>query len=95
MSARRERIRRRHQRRGGGRVLALTFGVLTAFAAIGVLGAVGYVVSVANDAPDIARSSPSRQGAISPSTPPTASALGFITSDTLRSPVNARLSHRR
>ena len=53
MSARRERIRRSRQRRGTGRVLALTFGVLSAFIAIGVLGAVGYVVSIANDAPDI------------------------------------------
>src|SRR3954471_4008844 len=88
MSARRERIRRSRQRRGVGRVLALTFGVLSAFAAIGVLGAVGYVVSIANDAPDISTIKPKDQGVNSVVYASDGKTrLGFITSDILRSPV--------
>src|SRR3954447_22063551 len=90
MSARRERIRRTRQRRGVGRVLALTFGVLAAFAAIGVLGAVGYVVSIANDAPDISTIKPKDPGATSVVYASDGKTrLGFITSDILRSPVNS------
>jgi penicillin-binding protein 1A len=90
MSARRERIRRQRQRRGVGRVLALTFGVLAAFAAIGVLGAVGYVVSVANDAPDISTIKPKDQGVNSVVYASDGKTrLGFITSDVLRSPVTS------
>jgi penicillin-binding protein 1A len=90
MSARRERIRRSRQRRGTGRVLALTFGVLSAFIAIGVLGAVGYVVSIANDAPDISTIKPKDPGANSVVYASDGKTrLGFITSDVLRSPVNS------
>jgi penicillin-binding protein 1A len=90
MSARRERIRRQRQRRGVGRVLALTFGVLAAFIAIGVLGAVGYVVSIANDAPDISAIKPKDQGVNSiVYASDGKTRLGFITSDVLRSPVNS------
>jgi penicillin-binding protein 1A len=90
MSARRERIRRTRQRRGVGRVLALTFGVLAAFAAIGVLGAVGYVVSIANDAPDISTIKPKDPGANSVVYASDGKTrLGFITSDVLRSPVTS------
>jgi penicillin-binding protein 1A len=90
MSARRERIRRSRQRRGVGRVLALTFGVLAAFASIGVLGAVGYVVSIANDAPDISTIKPKDQGINSiVYASDGKTRLGFITSNVLRSPVNS------
>src|SRR6478609_748610 len=90
MSARRERNRRTRQRRGVGRVLALTFGVLAAFAAIGVLGAVGYVVSIANDAPDISTIKPKDQGANSiVYAADGKTRLGFITSDVLRAPVTS------
>jgi penicillin-binding protein 1A len=90
MSARRERIRRQHQRRGVGRVLALTFGVLAAFSSIGVLGAVGYVVSIANDAPDISTIKPKDQGINSiVYASDGKTRLGFITSNVLRSPVNS------
>src|SRR4051812_2563651 len=88
MSARRERIRRSRQRRGVGRVLALTVGVLAAFLAIGVLGAVGYVVSIANDAPDISTIKPKDQGVNSVVYAADGKTrLGFITSEVLRSPV--------
>jgi penicillin-binding protein 1A len=90
MSARRERIRRQRQRRGVGRVLALTFGVLAAFSSIGVLGAVGYVVSIANDAPDISTIKPKDQGINSiVYASDGKTRLGFITSNVLRSPVNS------
>jgi penicillin-binding protein 1A len=90
MSARRERIRRSRQRRGAGRVLALTVGVLAAFASIGVLGAVGYVVSIANDAPDITTIKPKDQGVNSiVYAADGKTRLGFITSDILRAPVNS------
>jgi penicillin-binding protein 1A len=90
MSARRERIRRERQRRGTGRVLALTFGVLAAFAAIGVLGAVGYVVSIANDAPDISTIKPKDPGANSVVYASDGrTRLGFISSDILRTPVTS------
>jgi penicillin-binding protein 1A len=90
MSARRERIRRQRQRRGTGRVLALTFGVLVAFGSIGVLGAVGYVVSVANDAPDISTIKPKDPGANSVVYASDGKTrLGFISSDVLRTPVTS------
>jgi penicillin-binding protein 1A len=88
MSARRERIRRSRQRRGVGRVLALTFGVLAAFASIGVLGAVGYVVSIANDAPDLSTIKPKDQGANSVVYASDGKTrLGFISSSVLRTPI--------
>jgi penicillin-binding protein 1A len=81
-------MRRRRQRGGVGRVLALMFGVLVAFASIGVLGAVGYVVSIANDAPDLSTIKPKDQGANSVVYAADGKTrLGFITSDVLRSPV--------
>jgi penicillin-binding protein 1A len=90
MSARRERIRRERQRRGTGRVLALTFGVLAAFLSIGVLGAVGYVVSIANDAPDISTIKPKDPGANSVVYASDGKTrLGFISSDVLRTPVTS------
>ncbi|MDX6659106.1 MAG: penicillin-binding protein [Solirubrobacteraceae bacterium] len=64
------------------------FGVLVAFASIGVLGAVGYVVSIANDAPDLSTIKPKDQGANSVVYAADGKTrLGFITSDVLRSPV--------
>ncbi len=87
--SRRERQRRRRRNQGGpGRILLLTFGVLTAVAAIGGLCAVGYVVSVATSGPDLSDSSRSTKA------PPRVvyaadgkTRLGFIQSTSCAPPV--------
>jgi penicillin-binding protein 1A len=84
MSARRERQRRRRRRGGAGRVIILTLAVLTAGAVIGVLSAVGYVVGVANSAPELSTLKPQDPGRISSVLASDGSRLGFIQNDVLR-----------
>jgi penicillin-binding protein 1A len=87
--SRRERQRRRRRNKGGpARPLFLALGVLTTLAAIGVLGAVGWVVSVATSGPSIDTLKPQDQG--SPSIVYAADGktkLGTISNDILRTPV--------
>jgi penicillin-binding protein 1A len=86
--SRRERQRRRRRNKGGpARPLFLAFGVLTTFAALAVLGAVGWVVSVANSGPTLETIKPQDQGAASVIYAADGSRLGFISSDVLRTPV--------
>ena len=53
MSARLERQRRRRRSGGAARVIIITLTVLVACMVIGVLSAIGYVVGIANSAPDL------------------------------------------
>jgi penicillin-binding protein 1A len=84
MSARRERQRRRRRRGGAGRVIILTLAVLTAGSVIAVLSAVGYVVGIANSAPDLDTLAPQDPGRISTVLAADGSRLGFIQNDVLR-----------
>jgi penicillin-binding protein 1A len=86
--SRRERQRRRRRNKGGpARPLFLALGVLTTFAALGVLGAVGWVVSVATSAPALDTIKPQDQGAASVVYSSDGKRLGFISNDILRTPI--------
>ncbi|MCZ4491743.1 MAG: glycosyl transferase [Conexibacter sp.] len=86
--SRRERQRRRRRNKGGpARPLLLAFGVLVLFAALGVLGAVGWVVSVATSGPSLDSIKPQDQGAASVIYSADGHRLGFISTDVLRTPV--------
>jgi penicillin-binding protein 1A len=85
---RRERQRRRRRNKGGpARPLFLALGVVTTFAALAVLGAVGWVVSVATSAPALDTIKPQDQGAASVVYSSDGKRLGFISNDILRTPV--------
>jgi penicillin-binding protein 1A len=86
--SRRERQRRRRRNKGGpARPLFLAFGVLTTFAALAVIGAIGWVVSVANSGPSLDTIKPHDQGAASVVYAADGSRLGFISTDVLRTPI--------
>jgi penicillin-binding protein 1A len=83
-----ERQRRRRRNKGGpARPLLLAFGVLTLFAAIAVMGAIGWVVSVANSGPSLDTIKPQDQGAASVIYSADGQRLGFVNTDILRTPV--------
>jgi penicillin-binding protein 1A len=84
MSARLERQRRRRRRGGAARVIILTLAVLTAGCVIAGLSAVGYVVGIANSAPDLNTLKPEDPGRISTVLASDGSRLGFIQNDVLR-----------
>ncbi len=84
MSARQERQRRRRRRGGAARVIILTVAVLTAGTVIAALSAVGYVVGIANSAPELNTLSPQDPGRISTVLAADGSRLGFIQNDVLR-----------
>jgi penicillin-binding protein 1A len=86
--SRRERQRRRRRNKGGpARPIFLAFGVVTTFAALAVLGAVGWVVSVARSGPALDTIKPHDQGAASVIYSADGHRLGFISTDVLRTPV--------
>ena len=89
MSARLERQRRRHRRGGAARVIILTLAVLISCAVIGVLSAVGYVVGIANSAPDLSTLKVQDPGRISTVLAADGSRLGFIQNDILRETVKS------
>src|SRR3954471_11581762 len=84
----RERQRRRKSRSGGSsRAAFLTLGVLAACAAIGGLAVVGWVIGIMASAPALSSIKPVEQGAASVVYAADNQRLGFITADTLRTPV--------
>src|SRR3954469_10088067 len=86
--SRRERERRRKRRSGGSsRVAFLTLGVIAAVAAIGALAVVGWVIGIMASAPALSTIKPVEQGAASVVYAADNQRLGFITADTLRTPV--------
>jgi penicillin-binding protein 1A len=88
MSARLERQRRRRQRGGAGRVIIITISVLVAAVVIGVLSAVGYVVGIANSAPELSTLKPQDPGRISSVYAADGKTkLGIIQNDILRIPI--------
>jgi penicillin-binding protein 1A len=84
MSARRNRQRRSRRRGGAGRVLFFTLGLLLTSAVIGVVGAIAYVVGVANSAPDLRTLTPQDPGRNSVVFAADGKRLGVIQNDILR-----------
>jgi penicillin-binding protein 1A len=90
MSARRERQRRRRRRGGAARVIIITVSVLVAASIIGALSAVGYVVGIANSAPDLEAlkpQAPGRYSTVYASDGKTE--LGKISNDILSDPIHS------
>ncbi len=90
MSARRERQRRRRRRGGAARVIIITVSVLVAVTIIGALSAVGYVVGIANSAPDLKSlklQAPGRYSTVYASDGTTE--LGKISNDVLSDPIRS------
>lgn len=86
----RQRRKRRNQS-GPGKVLLLTFGILTVCLAIGGLSAVGYVVSTATSGPSLSDLKPQDQGSTSVVyASDRETRLGFIQSDILRTPLASK-----
>ena len=75
---------------GPARVVIVLLGAAAAIAVLAICGGVGYIVSVAGSAPDIAELKPVDQGATSVVYAADGKTrLGFIQGDTLRTPVAA------
>ncbi len=89
MSARLERQRRNRRRGGAARVIIITITVLVACAVIGALSAVGYVVGIANSAPDLASLRPQDPGRVSTVYAADGQKLGIIQNDVLRIPIES------
>ncbi len=88
MSARRERQRRRRRRGGAARVIIITVAVLVTASVVAALSAVGYVVGVANSAPDLDSLTPQDPGRISTVYASDGKTeLGKISNDVLRIPI--------
>ncbi len=94
--SRRERQRRRNRSKSGpGLFILLGVGVVTATLAIVGLSLVGYVVSIANSAPDITELKPLDQGQNSIVYAADGTRLGVIQADTLRDPDHVDRRSRR
>jgi len=87
MSVRLERQRRLRRRGGTSRAIFLTVLVLVACGVIGVLSAVGYVVGVANSAPELDTLRAQDPGRISTVYAADGQKLGIIQNDILRIPI--------
>ncbi|MDX6689447.1 MAG: penicillin-binding protein [Solirubrobacteraceae bacterium] len=87
MSARLERKRRRRRRGGAGRIIIVTVAVFVAAAIIAVLSAVGYVVGIANSAPELATLRPLDPGRNSYVYAADGKRLGIIQNDVLRTAI--------
>ncbi len=79
--------RLRHNRTGPARLLLIGFGVISVALTLGVLGAVGYVLSVAQSAPSLSELHPVVSGASSQVFAADGTSLGYIQSDELRTPI--------
>ena len=87
MSARLERHRRRRRRGGAGRVTLVTVAVIIAAIVIVGLSAVGYVVGIANSAPDLDTLKPLDPGRNSIVYAADGKQLGIIQNDVQRRPI--------
>src|SRR2546421_13010640 len=84
----RKRKHRRHASNGRGRVVLTVGAVIVAAIVIGALSAVGYVIAIANSAPDISRLKPIDKGATSIIYAADGSRLGDAQSDRIRTPIS-------
>jgi len=87
MSARLERQRRRRQRGGAARVTLIAVAVLVAGVVIAALSAVGYVVGIADSAPDLSTLKPLDPGRNSIVYAADGKQLGIIQNDVQRKPI--------
>ena len=83
----RKRKQRRHPDNGRGRVILVVVSVVLASIAVVALSAIGYVIAIANSAPDISHLRPIDKGANSIIYAADGSRLGYVHSDTVRTPV--------
>src|SRR5215211_1239797 len=84
----RQRQQRRRRRRGGARSKTLlALGVLGIVVAIGLLSVAGYVLAVASTAPELSELKPNDKGQSSVIFAADGSRLGYVQSDTVRTPV--------
>jgi penicillin-binding protein 1A len=89
--SRQARQRRRRRNRGGvSRILVVGLGVLATTLLLGAGGVVAYVLSVAQSAPTLSSLHEILDGASSQVYAANGTRLGFIQSDELRSPIDAR-----
>jgi penicillin-binding protein 1A len=85
---RRDRQRRRDRSKGGPvRIILLGLGVLAAAGMIGALVGIGWIVSVANSAPDLSRLKPKDPGENSIIYAADNTRLGVVQADILRKPI--------
>jgi len=83
----RKRHQRRHAGNGRGRIVLVVVAVIVSTVVIGALSAVGYVIAIANSAPDISRLKPIDKGATSVVYAADGSRLGYVQADTIRTPI--------
>jgi penicillin-binding protein 1A len=85
---RRDRQRRRDRSKGGPvRIILLGLGVIASVAVIGALVGIGWIVSVANSAPDLSRLKPKDPGENSTIYAADGTRLGVVQADILRKPI--------
>src|SRR5437588_826629 len=84
----RKRKQRRHSHNGRGRVVLVVIAGILSSIVIGALAAVGYVIAIANSAPDISKLKPIDKGATSIIYAADGSRLGYVQSDTIRTPIS-------
>jgi penicillin-binding protein 1A len=88
MSHRQRKHRKRTRPKSGrGRVILVVLALLVAVALIAALSLVGYVLAIANSAPDITKLKPIDKGANSIIYAADGSRLGYVHSDTVRTPI--------
>jgi penicillin-binding protein 1A len=87
MSRQARQRRRRRNRSGPSRIVFIGLGSTAGAILIGVIVAVGYVLSVAQSAPSLGSLTPKLAGASSEVFAANGTRLGFIQSDVLRSPI--------
>src|SRR3989442_13150700 len=83
----RKRKQRRHSHNGRGRVVLVVILGMIASVVIAALAAVGYVIAIANSAPDISKLQPIDKGSTSIIYAADGSRLGDVHSDTIRTPI--------
>jgi penicillin-binding protein 1A len=89
MSRQSRQRRRRHSRAGAARILLVGGSAFAVALVVGVIGAVAYVINVANEAPALSTLHPILTGGSSSVFASDGTRLGFIRADVLRSPIDA------
>ncbi len=87
MTHRQRQVRKRRGKSSGGRRILLAFGVLTAIGLLALASLIGYIISVANSAPDLRDLKPVDKGASSVVYAADGSRLGYVQSDEIRTPI--------